>query len=337
MREGLECDGVRVGEVLRDVALTVAPGEVVALTAPSGVGKSTLLRAIVRLVALDGGVVTLDGVDVATLDPRVLRRRVGFVAQRPVMLPGTVADNLAYGLDEPPDMAAALDAAGLENDFAVRDASKLSGGEQARVAIARALTRKPEVLLLDEPTSGLDAPLAEAIGRHVRELAAGGLAICLTSHDRAVGRRLGGPGGATCRDEPRRWHAPRWRGAVSDVLVQGLAGIALAVVRWGWRGGSGSVSRRELAVAAARAVVQLTAVGAVIVVIFEVPALAFAFVAVMLTTAAFTAGRRSAESRTRGGTRSPRSPFPPSSRRASCSRSARSTSRHGPRCRPPAS
>ena len=48
------------------------------------------------------------------------------------------------------------------------------------------MTRKPEVLLLDEPTSGLDAPLAEAIGRHVRELAAGGLAICLTSHDRAV-------------------------------------------------------------------------------------------------------------------------------------------------------
>jgi ABC-type multidrug transport system ATPase subunit len=63
---------------------------------------------------------------------------------------------------------------------------KLSGGEQARVAIARALTRKPDVLLLDEPTSGLDAPLAEAVGRHVRELAADGLAICLTSHDRAV-------------------------------------------------------------------------------------------------------------------------------------------------------
>lgn len=177
---------MRVGEVLRDVALTVAPGEVVALTAPSGAGKSTLLRAIVRLVALDGGVVTLDGVDVATLDPRVLRRRVAFVAQRPVMLPGTVADNLAYGLDESPDLDAALDAAGLDDDFAARDASKLSGGEQARVAIARALTRKPEVLLLDEPTAGLDAPLAETVGRHVRELAAGGLAICLTSHDRAV-------------------------------------------------------------------------------------------------------------------------------------------------------
>ena len=112
MTDGLSCEGVRVGEVLRDFALTVAPGEVVALTAPSGAGKSTLLRAIVRLVALDGGVVRLDGVDVATLDPRVLRRRVAFVAQRPVMLPGTVADNLAYGLDEPPELHKALDAAG---------------------------------------------------------------------------------------------------------------------------------------------------------------------------------------------------------------------------------
>jgi ABC-type multidrug transport system fused ATPase/permease subunit len=177
---------VQVGDVLRGVGLTVAPGEVVALTAPSGAGKSTLLRACVRLVALDGGTVTLDGVDVNTLDPRVLRRRVGFVAQRPVMLPGTVADNLAYGLDEAPDARVALDAAGLDASFADRDASRLSGGEQARVAIARALTRRPEVLLLDEPTSGLDAPLAEAIGRHVRALAGDGLAICLTSHDRAV-------------------------------------------------------------------------------------------------------------------------------------------------------
>lgn len=172
--------------MLRGVGLTVAPGEVVALTAPSGAGKSTLLRAIVRLVKLDGGIVRLDGVDVASLDPRVLRRRVGLVAQRPVMLPGTVADNLAYGLDEPPDLEAALAAAGLEPSFADRDAAQLSGGEQARVAIARALTRTPEVLLLDEPTTGLDAPLAEAIGRHVRELASSGLAVCLTSHDRAV-------------------------------------------------------------------------------------------------------------------------------------------------------
>lgn len=183
---GLTCEGVRVGEVLRDVALSVTPGEVVALTAPSGAGKSTLLRACVRLVALDGGTVTLDGIDVASLDPRELRRRVGLVAQRPVMLPGTVADNLAYGLDAPPDLAAALEAAGLDAGFAARDASQLSGGEQARVGIARALTRTPEVLLLDEPTAGLDAPLAKAIGRRVRELATGGLAICLTSHDRAV-------------------------------------------------------------------------------------------------------------------------------------------------------
>src|SRR6478752_9387799 len=104
--EGLVCSGVVVGEVLRDAALTVRPGEVVALTAPSGAGKSTLLRACVRLVDASGAI-KLDGTDVRSLDPRVLRRRVGFVAQRPVMLPGTVAANLAYGV-EAPDSAAAL-------------------------------------------------------------------------------------------------------------------------------------------------------------------------------------------------------------------------------------
>ena len=184
MGEGLECSGVAVGEVLRDAALSVRPGEVVALTAPSGAGKSTLLRACVRLVDSTGSI-TLDGADVRSLDPRVLRRRVGFVAQRPVMLPGTVAENLAYGVADPAS-AAALAAAGLDVSFLERDASRLSGGEQARVAIARALTRRPEVLLLDEPTTGLDAPLAAAIGAQVRALAADGLAVCLTSHDRAV-------------------------------------------------------------------------------------------------------------------------------------------------------
>ena len=181
---GLECAGVRVADVLQGVGLSVRAGEVVALTAPSGRGKSTLLRACVRLVDSTGEI-TLDGVDVRSLDPRELRRRVGFVAQRPVMLPGTVAENLAYGVADP-DSAAALAAAGLDELFLERDASRLSGGEQARVAIARALTRRPEVLLLDEPTTGLDAPLAAAIGEHVRALAADGMAVCLTSHDRAV-------------------------------------------------------------------------------------------------------------------------------------------------------
>src|SRR3954447_8857946 len=177
--EGLVCSGVVVGEVLRDAALSVRPGEVVALTAPSGAGKSTLLRACVRLVDSSGSI-TLDGVNVRSLDPRVLRRRVGFVAQRPVMLPGTVAENLAYGVADPAS-AAALAAAGLDESFLERDASRLSGGEQAGVAIARALTRGPEVLLLDEPTTGLDAPLAAAIGAQVRALAQDGPPVCLTS------------------------------------------------------------------------------------------------------------------------------------------------------------
>jgi ABC-type multidrug transport system fused ATPase/permease subunit len=185
---GLVAEGVVVDGVLDGVDLLVRPGEVVALTGTSGAGKSTLLRACVRLVDLAAGTVRLDGTDVRELDPRVLRRRVGLVAQHPVMLPGTVADNLAYGLDglAGGDRDRALLASGLDASFASRDAARLSGGEQARVGLARALTRRPEVLLLDEPAAALDAELAERVGERLRALATEGLAVCLTSHDRAV-------------------------------------------------------------------------------------------------------------------------------------------------------
>ena len=91
-------------------------GEITAVLAPSGAGKSTLLRACVRLFALDSGSVTLDEVDVTGLDARALRRRVGLVAQHPVMLPGTVADNLRHGVDELSEdaLGRALDDAGLD-------------------------------------------------------------------------------------------------------------------------------------------------------------------------------------------------------------------------------
>jgi ABC-type multidrug transport system fused ATPase/permease subunit len=192
---GLDARGVVVslggGVVVRGVDLHVEPGRVTGLLGASGSGKSTLLRACVRLVEIDDGTITLDGADIGDLDARVLRRRAGLVAQAPVMLPGTVADNLRYGIDEPSDDAvrAALDDAGLAASFAERVADELSGGERARVALARALTRGPRLLLLDEPTAALDHEAAEHIGATLRRLAGGGIGICLATHDLAFADR----------------------------------------------------------------------------------------------------------------------------------------------------
>lgn len=194
---GLVARGVRLvrdGRTVLDGAeLRVPPGEVTALITPSGAGKSSLLRCVVRLLAPDAGAITLDGVPVTDLDPRALRRRVGLVAQTPVMLPGTVRDNLAYGLDAPlsaPPAHDALAAAGLDDGFLDRDAHALSGGERARVAIARALVRGPEALLLDEPTAALDHDVALLVVDALRALAHGGLAVCLATHDLPLARRV---------------------------------------------------------------------------------------------------------------------------------------------------
>lgn len=178
--------------VLHGASLTIDRGSITALIAPSGAGKSTLLRCLNRLLDADEGSVTLGGRDIRTIPPRELRHRVGLVAQRPVMLEGTVADNLQYGLDPAADDALVertLAAAGLGASFASRPADELSGGEQARVAIARAIIREPEILLFDEPTAALDEDTAGQLGETFQRLAASGIGLCLAIHDRAFAER----------------------------------------------------------------------------------------------------------------------------------------------------
>lgn len=180
----------RAGRVVLDgVELTAAAGTVTTLVGDSGAGKTSLLRCIVGLDGFDGDV-RVDGVEAAAIDPCELRRRVAFVAQLPVMLPGTVRANLEYEQPDA-DAAGALAAVGLDASFLDRDADELSGGERARVAIARALTRSPKVLLLDEPTASLHAEAVEAIETLVRRLAADGLAIVMVTHDAAQADRVG--------------------------------------------------------------------------------------------------------------------------------------------------
>jgi sulfonate transport system ATP-binding protein len=145
--------------VLRDVALDVAPGEVVALLGASGCGKSTLLRLVAGLDTPTAGEVLVDGRPVRGID-----QRCAVVFQEPRLLPWrTVARNVAFGLPRgvsdsagKAEVARLLDLVGLA-DFAGHRPRQVSGGMAQRTALARALARRPGVLLLDEPFAALDA------------------------------------------------------------------------------------------------------------------------------------------------------------------------------------
>ena len=155
--------------VLCAINFRVAPGEVVAIVGPSGAGKSTLFQLALRFYDPTRGVVTLDGVDVAKLDPAALRAEIAFVPQDAFIFGASVADNIAYGApgaSREAIVAAAKQAAadgfisalpqGYDTVVGERGAT-LSGGERQRIAIARALLKDAPVLLLDEATSALDA------------------------------------------------------------------------------------------------------------------------------------------------------------------------------------
>ena len=189
MGGGIEVSGLRVSRagrrVLDGVSFSAPRGAATALVGGSGAGKSTLLRCLNRLAEPDAGIVLLDGQDIRALDPPRLRRRVALVSQTPVMLPGTVEDNLAYGVPglARAAMTEALAAAGLDDAFLPRPARELSGGERARVALARALTRDPDAILLDEPTAALDPRTAQLVARTVAALARRDLAVIVATHD----------------------------------------------------------------------------------------------------------------------------------------------------------
>lgn len=170
--------------VLTDADATFASGRCTAVVGPSGAGKTTLLRLLNRFGEPDNGRVLFDGAPVTDMDVLALRRRVGLVPQRPVLLTDTVGEEVVVGravsaerVDE------LLGAVGLPDGFAARRCGELSGGEAQRVCLARALAVGPEVLLLDEPTSALDGASAVAIGELIRAHVGAGGSVVLVSHD----------------------------------------------------------------------------------------------------------------------------------------------------------
>jgi len=155
--------------------LSLAPGSTTCLTGASGLGKSTLLSLLTKLVEPTRGRLLLDGLDLRDLTPAAVRALVALAPQNPWLHNGTIRDNITYGL---PDVGAlalsrAVELTGL--DEVVRPlrrglatpigvgGQQLSGGQQRRIALARAVVRQTPLLLLDEPTTGLDDSCAHQV------------------------------------------------------------------------------------------------------------------------------------------------------------------------------
>ena len=188
-------------DALKNVNMTVAPGEVVGLIGPSGSGKSTLLKCLGAIIEPSAGRMTLGG-DVIYDDAwkagdlRALRRdRIGFVFQAPYLIPFLdVTDNVALL----PMLAGVPNAQARQRARELLDAldvghraraqpSQLSGGEQQRVAIARALVNRPPVILADEPTAPLDSERALAVIRILNTMARQfETAVIVVTHDEKI-------------------------------------------------------------------------------------------------------------------------------------------------------
>ncbi len=188
-------------EVLKDISLDVAEGEVVVLLGPSGSGKSTLLRCLNQLETATSGQIIIDGHDVTDrhTDINKVRENIGMVFQHFNLFNHlTVMDNMTLA---PVHLKLAtkeearrraeqlLQRVGLE-DKAQAYPSQLSGGQKQRVAIARALAMKPDIMLFDEPTSALDPEMVGEVLAVMKELAREGMTMIVVTHEIGFAREV---------------------------------------------------------------------------------------------------------------------------------------------------
>lgn len=188
-------------EVLKGISFDVAPGEAVVLLGPSGCGKSTLLRCVNGLEKINGGRISVGGVDVGSATAKEMlkiRLSTGFVFQQFNLFPHmTVLDNLTIaprkllGIDRREAEQTAhelLKRVGIPEKAKVYP-STLSGGQRQRVAIARALAMKPNLMLFDEPTSALDPEMREEVLNVIRSLKeVDNIAMIVVTHEIGFGR-----------------------------------------------------------------------------------------------------------------------------------------------------
>ena len=188
-------------QVLHDINLNIASGEVVVIIGPSGSGKSTLLRCINKLEEVTTGQLTVDGLVVndPKVDERLIRQEAGMEFQQFHLFPQmTALQNVAFGpirvrgaskADAEKLARELLTKVGLA-DRAEHFPSELSGGQQQRVAIARALAVKPKMMLFDEPTSALDPELRHEVLTVMKALAEEGMTMVIVTHEVDFARKV---------------------------------------------------------------------------------------------------------------------------------------------------
>ncbi|ESS09384.1 MAG: ABC-type multidrug transport system, ATPase and permease component [uncultured archaeon A07HN63] len=183
----VDYEGVSFGyddenQVLDDISFSVDGGDTLALVGPTGAGKSTVLKLLLRLYDPDSGTIRIDGQEITAVDRRSLRQSIGYVGQESYLFYGSVRDNIAYGSFDATDeeIRAAAEAAeahefiqnlpdGYDTMVGERGV-KLSGGQRQRIAIARAVLEDPDILVLDEATSDVDTETEMLIQRSLDDL-----------------------------------------------------------------------------------------------------------------------------------------------------------------------
>jgi ABC-type multidrug transport system fused ATPase/permease subunit len=186
--------------LINNLNFIISPGEKIAIVGNSGSGKSTIAKCLMGILSLNGGNIYIDGIDANLYDNKWLKERIGYVAQDSILFSDTIANNIAYGINNPHEediVDAAIKANAhefisklpkkYETILEGTELSSLSGGQKQRISIARALIRKPNILIFDEATSALDPECEELVQNTIKECSNNkNITIIIIAHRRSA-------------------------------------------------------------------------------------------------------------------------------------------------------